>query len=257
MRWCRDVNTRSGCSLACSAIHCCFVYVLVELRVSSSVSHQWVCSGDAPLPSSGSRWPRFPAFSGTIKALRLPALACPSAYWFRQPAPRAPAGGSCPPWALPPSCRPDGGPGSGLFALAVPFQRSCPRARAGSPRFPGDPSRDFAAVHDPGRPVAPRRWRRFRYCPRPVNTEGVVGLRFRGLPRRFITCCLRFTTGVAARHARLASGWRAAPLPGGSRTRWIATRGFSSCHPPLQGLPWRNNRSSAGGSKGRRLILLW
>ena len=42
------------------------------------------------------------------------------------------------------------------------------------------------------------------------------------------------STGVAARHARLASGWRAAPLPGGSRTRWIATRGFSSCHPPLQ-----------------------
>ena len=40
IRWCRDVNTRSGCSLACSAIHCCFVYVLVELRVSSSVSHQ-------------------------------------------------------------------------------------------------------------------------------------------------------------------------------------------------------------------------
>ena len=84
--------TRSGCSLACSAIHCCFVYVLVELKVSSSVSHQWVCSGDAPLPSSGSRWPRFPAFGGTIGALRLPALAWPSAYWFRQPAPQAPAG---------------------------------------------------------------------------------------------------------------------------------------------------------------------
>ena len=47
---------------------------------------------------------------------------------------------------------------------------------------------------------------------------------------------------LAARHARLASGWRAAPLPGGSRTRWITTRGFSSCHPPLQGLPWRNKR---------------
>ena len=92
MRWCRDVSTRSGCFLACSAIHCCFVYVLVELRVSSSVSHQWVCSGDAPLPSSGSRWPRFPAFGGTIRTLRLPALAWPSAYWFRQPAPQAPAG---------------------------------------------------------------------------------------------------------------------------------------------------------------------
>ena len=61
--------------------------------------------------------------------------------------------------------------------------------------------------------------------------------------RRFITCCLRFTTGVAARRAGLASGWRAAPLPGGSRTRWIATRGFSSCHPPLQGFAWRNKRS--------------
>ena len=59
---------------ACSAIHCCFVYVFMELRVSSSVSHQWLCTGDAPLPSSGSRWPRFPAFSGTIKALRLPAV---------------------------------------------------------------------------------------------------------------------------------------------------------------------------------------
>ena len=64
--------------------------------------------------------------------------------------------------------------------------------------------------------------------------------------RRFVTCRLRFTTGVTARHARLASGWRAAPLPGGSQTRWIATRGFSSCHPPLQGFPWRNNRSVMG-----------
>ena len=43
-------------------------------------------------PSSGSRWPRFPAFSSTIRALRLPALAWPSAHWFRQPAPRVPVG---------------------------------------------------------------------------------------------------------------------------------------------------------------------
>ena len=66
--------------------------MLVELRVSSSVSHQWLCTGDAPLPFSGSRLPRFPAFSGTIRALRRPGLACPSAYCFRQPAPRVPAG---------------------------------------------------------------------------------------------------------------------------------------------------------------------
>ena len=73
---------------------------------------------------------------------------------------------------------------------------------------------------------------------------------FRGLPRRFITCCLRFTTGVAARHARLASGWLAEPLPGGSRTRWIAARGFRSCHPPLQGLPWRNKSLVQAGYRG-------
>ena len=66
----------------------------------------------------------------------------------------------------------------------------------------------------------------------------------RGRPfHRFTTgVAARFTTGVAARHARLASSWRAAPLPGGSRTRWTATRGFSSRHPPLQGLPWRYSR---------------
>ena len=77
---------------------------------------------------------------------------------------------------------------------------------------------------------------RFRCCPRPLNTEGAIVYPISRLPRRFIVHCLRFTTPVTVRHARLVSGWRAAPLPGGSRTRWIATRGFSSCHPPLQGL---------------------
>ena len=65
--------------------------------------------------------------------------------------------------------------------------------------------------------------------------------------RHFITCCLRFTTGVAARHARLASGRRAAPLPGGSRIRWIATRGSGSCHPLLQGFAWRKKDSVEPG----------
>ena len=68
------------------------MYVFLELSVSSNVSHQWVCASDAPLPSGGSRWPRFPAFKGTIRTLRLPAPACPSAHCFRQPAPQAPAG---------------------------------------------------------------------------------------------------------------------------------------------------------------------
>ena len=42
IRWCRDVNARFGCTLACSATHCRFVYVFVELSVSSSVSRQWL-----------------------------------------------------------------------------------------------------------------------------------------------------------------------------------------------------------------------
>ena len=168
----------SGRSLACLAVHCCFVYVFMELRVSSSVSHQWFCTGDAPLPSSGSRWPRFPAFSGTIRALRLPALACPSAYCFRQPVPQVPAGFVS---ALRGRFRRRAGPATdrGLDFFSCwhsPFQRPCPRARAGSPRLPGDPSRDSAPFSDPGRPVAPRQSRRFRCCPHTLNSEGVVDL---------------------------------------------------------------------------------
>ena len=40
--------------------------------------------------------------------------------------------------------------------------------------------------------------------------------------------CLRFKNAVAVAPARLASGWRAAPLPGGSRTLWNAVKGFRS-----------------------------
>ena len=129
MGWCRDVNTRCGRSLACSAIHCCFVYVFPELSVSSIVSHQWVRTSDAPLPSGRSRWPRFPAFTGTIRTLRLPAphvlrlIVFASRLRRRLP-------GSCPPSALPPSCGPDDEPGSGLFSLALPFPAFLPAGRS-------------------------------------------------------------------------------------------------------------------------------
>ena len=39
--------------------------------------------------------------------------------------------------------------------------------------------------------------------------------------------------------ARLASGWPAAPLPRGSRTRWATSEGFRSNHPPSQDFAWR------------------
>ena len=133
------------------------------------------------------------------------------------------------------------GPGSGFF-LRQPLSSGLPAARAGSPRFPGDPVtlRRSTTPDDPLRLASNGA---SGAAPTRLTMKASSLHRFRGFLRRFITCCLRFTTGVTARHARLASGWRAAPLPGGSRTRWIATRGFSSWHPPLQGLAWRNKRS--------------
>jgi len=186
-----------------------------------------------------SRWPRFPAFSGTIRTLRLPAPAWPSAYWFRQPAPQVPAVVRSRLTALAPPRWLGDRPGSGFSCLHPPFQRSCPRARTLD--LPGS-----LAIH----PVTLRRSTtpddplRLAYsgasgaAPQRLTMKASSLDLFRGFPRRFVTCCLRFTTGVAARHARLASGWRATSLPGGSRTRWIATRGFSSWHPPLQSFAW-------------------
>ena len=72
-------NTSKEPGLACLAIHSCRVDTLSELRVSACFPPV-VLTCDAPLPSAGSRWPRFPVFVSTMRALRLPAPACPSAY---------------------------------------------------------------------------------------------------------------------------------------------------------------------------------
>ena len=151
---------------------------------------------------------------------------------------------SCPPrGALPPPYRPGNGPGSGFHAGNSP---SSVLARGQVQDLPGSLATHPVTLRRSTTPDGPLRLASSGAsdaAPTPLTMKASSFHRFRGLPRRFITCCLRFTTGVAARHARLASGWRAAPLPGGSRTRWIATRGFNSWHPPLQGLPWRNNGS--------------
>ena len=170
---CAAVNS-SGCSLACSAIHCCFVDVVVELSVPSIVSHQWVWTCDASLSSDGSRWPRFPAVSGTMKALRL--LAPHALRLMVSPAGSMDSRIFVSARALPATCRPVAGPGSLLVTLAVPFQRFSSWARTGPHRFPGDLSRGSAPFQDPGRPVAPRQSRCFRCCPQAQHTEGVVGL---------------------------------------------------------------------------------
>ena len=50
----------------------------------------WSSPRDASLPSFGSRRARFPAVTGTMKALRLPICAPAVAYWFRFHCPRDP-----------------------------------------------------------------------------------------------------------------------------------------------------------------------
>jgi transposase len=48
------------------------------------------------------------------------------------------------------------------------------------------------------------------------------------LSQGFSARCLCFTSAVAVAHARLASGRRAPPLPGGRRTLGAASKGFRS-----------------------------
>jgi hypothetical protein len=105
-------------------------------------------SSRRPLPSGGSRRARFPAFSGTTKALRLPARASPVPYGFgsglhmlplvrvRRSAPGAVGTAS----------------GPGVFGQPVcPFPALRTWSRSGSLRFPGGPSHTFARFADPGR----------------------------------------------------------------------------------------------------------
>ena len=119
----------------------------VRLSTAVSCTCSWSSVSPPSCPVSGSEHvtPRFPqagpdghgsppsaVLSGRYDLLLRMAFGL----LVRQPAPcgrlpirvrfRAPA-----------ASRPDDGPGSGLFTLAIPLQRPRPRARAGSPRFPG------------------------------------------------------------------------------------------------------------------------
>jgi hypothetical protein len=170
-----------------------------------------------------------------MEALRLPARASPPPYFVRSRGPRAPP-----------------------FVRA---RRSAPGLRGG--RFPGlehlisrrsySPAcrargreRDLTgslAIHPmplpcsrtPAEPTRPRLCRSRRCRPRVPQTEGLGGSKISRLTQGLGIRCLRFTSDVAAAHARLASGWRAAPLPGGCRTLWTASKGFRShLHPPFQ-----------------------
>ena len=170
-------------------------------------------SCDASLPSSGSRRARFPALSGTMKALRLPIRVSAVAYLLRSRRPR-----------LPPSF---------VFAAALPDAwRGLPGQDAWSA---GHPTSGSLYVDANG---ISQVFRRSIPClcsvPGPRSNRRVLALaatpvlpplcgrrRLRhwlisGLTRSFGTRCHTLHACRCRTRARLASGWPARPLPRGS-----------------------------------------
>src|SRR5271166_654493 len=90
MTWWSEHSAVPRFVFAKSAIRCRFVDRFAGFRAPSRVSGQRFSPHGASLPSAGSRRARFPAFTGNMKALRLPARAFPLPYVFGHRVPRAP-----------------------------------------------------------------------------------------------------------------------------------------------------------------------
>src|SRR4051794_41085089 len=138
-----------------------------------------------------------------MKALRLPTPH-PGRFWFATGF-RAALRGSC----SPKRSRADGGAARAwaVWSAGGPVPAGVRVDGVGSHRFPGDPSRAFARLEDPGRISGPSPKRSHRCCPRTQHDEGFSGHMISRLPQGFSTRCLRFACDVAAARARLASGW--------------------------------------------------
>ena len=111
---------------------------------------------------------------------------------------------------------------------ALAFRLALAWTRMGSLRSSGDPSRAFAAFQDPGRTDASSPLTVTSMLPPLSGRRRLRRWLISGLTRSFGTCCHTLHAWRCRTRARLASGRPAGPLPGGSRTLWIATRGFSS-----------------------------
>src|SRR5215203_4530886 len=155
-----------------------------------------------------------------MKALRLP-IPHPGCFWFATGF-RAALRGSC----SPKRSRADGGAARAwaVWSAGGPVPAGVRVDGVGSHRFPGDPSRTFALLQDPGRISGPSPKRSHRCCPRAHHGEGFSGHMISRLPQGFSTRCLRFACDVAAARARLASDWlvglcREGVEPSGSRRK--------------------------------------
>jgi hypothetical protein len=163
-----------------------------------------------------------------MRALRLPTRASPVTYLLCF---RGPRDSSSVRARRCQRSRAGGGPASDQDHCSTgdpPCRCALAWTRVGSLRFPGDPSCAFAPVYDPGRtddpspmavsPVLPLLQREQR-LQRVTDFGATAGLKH-VLSTLHERCCHRPCT-TRFRPAGL-------PLPGGSRTLWIAIRGFRS-----------------------------
>ena len=169
---------------------------------------QWLSPRDAPLPSFGSRRARFPALSGTTKALRLPIRLSAVTHWFASAAhPILPLRvRHSAPGRLEDPSRP------GLWVGRPPaFPASLVWTRMGSLRSSGDPSRAFAPFHDPGRTDVPSPLTVTSMLPPLPIRQRLRHWLISGLtPAASAPRCLRFALRVATRaQGSLPAGWLA------------------------------------------------
>lgn len=196
------------------AIHRRFVDRFVGSRVPSRVSRRWLSRHGAPLPSHGSRRSRFPTVSSTTRALRLPVRAFLIRYGFRLRF-HMPLRPLCSPWRSWGGGDPLPGPGA-LFSRSPSVRHLASGHALDISGFLAIRPAPLPCSQTPAGPAKPRHWRSRRCCPRSQHAEGSSRNMISRLTQGFGVRCLRFTSDVAGAHARLASGWLAAPLPGGS-----------------------------------------
>ena len=212
IRWCSEVNTRSGCFLASSAIHCRFVDRFSGFTVPpvfpAMVLIAWRPPSLRRVPASPVPRPlRYYEAASTSRR------ACPSPMASPRGSVRARSFVFA--VALPAMFEPTAGPGA-LFTRRSRVPGFSVRATTGPLRFPGRPLPRLCPALRP-RPY----WSRLAMSSRSMLPPDPTRRRLRrfhdfeaatGLQRPLSTLQ---RTPLPPPGARLASGWRAPPWPGG------------------------------------------
>src|SRR5712691_3541657 len=205
------------------------------VHAPSRVSHQRFSPHDASLPSLGSRRARFPALSGTMKALRLPTRASTVAHWFA-PAAHAIPPHSCSPWRS----RKVGGP----FQAGGFDCTGCPKLRFSHVDANGISQvfrRSFLCLCSAPGPRSSQRALAIPVTSMLPPLDGRRRLRqclISGLTRSFGTCCHTLHADVAAHVQGLLpagwlafAGWASNPLDRDERFQLVLTIIPLSCSP--------------------------